>query len=59
MIASRGIRIVKQIVRREHGQDLMEYALLMSLIAIIAMAGVKTLGETVYNVFWNAIANRF
>jgi Flp pilus assembly pilin Flp len=34
------------------GQDLMEYAMLAGLIAIVAMVGIKALGDTVYNVFW-------
>jgi Flp pilus assembly pilin Flp len=45
--------------REEHGQDLLEYGLLMALIAIVAVAGVTKVGETVYNVFWKAIANNF
>ena len=34
------------------GQDLMEYAMLAGLIAIVAMVAVRALGDTVYNVFW-------
>jgi Flp pilus assembly pilin Flp len=45
--------------RPEEGQDLLEYGLLMALIAIIAMAGVASLGQTISNVFWSVIANNF
>ena len=36
----------------ETGQDLMEYGLLAALIAIVAMASVSALGDTIYNIFW-------
>ncbi len=37
------------------GQDLLEYGLLVALIALVAFAGVSTLGTTIYNVFWSSI----
>jgi Flp pilus assembly pilin Flp len=39
----------------ERGQDLMEYGLLAALIAVVAMASVSALGDTIYNVFWKQI----
>jgi Flp pilus assembly pilin Flp len=42
--------------RREEGQDLLEYALLVALIALVAAGAVSTVGETVSTVFWDAIA---
>jgi Flp pilus assembly pilin Flp len=42
--------------REEHGQDLLEYGLLMALIAIVAVAAISSVGQTIYNVFWKAIA---
>ena len=45
--------------RPEEGQDLLEYGLLMALIAIIAMGAVASLGQTITSVFWTAIANNF
>lgn len=39
------------------GQDLMEYGLLMALIAVVAITGVKTIGDTINSVFWELIAN--
>ncbi len=41
--------------RRDEGQDLAEYALLISLIALVAIAGVTLLGDRVNQIF-NAIA---
>jgi Flp pilus assembly pilin Flp len=41
------------------GQDLLEYGLLMALIAIFAMGAVSTLGNTVSTVFWQSIASNF
>ena len=40
----------------EDGQDLLEYGLLASLIAIVALGAVVTVGQTITNVFWSAIA---
>lgn len=42
--------------RSEDGQDLLEYGLLVSLIAVIALGAVAALGNTIQNVFWAAIA---
>ncbi len=38
--------------RSEEGQDLLEYGLLMALIAIFAMGAVSMVGKTITNVFW-------
>ena len=45
--------------RNEDGQDLLEYGLLMALIAILAIGAVSVLGNTIQNVFWTAIAASF
>jgi len=45
--------------RSEEGQDLLEYGLLMALIAVFALGAVATLGNTISSVFWTAIANNF
>lgn len=41
------------------GQDLLEYALLCSLIALVAMGAVGIVGRTVHDVFWQAIVQNF
>ena len=45
---------VKRLWNEEEGQDLTEYALLMVLIALVAIASMQTLGVTISNVFSNA-----
>lgn len=52
-IANLGLR------RSDDGQDLLEYGLLAALIAIVALGAVTTVGNTIHNVFWQAIANNF
>jgi Flp pilus assembly pilin Flp len=42
-------------VRGNDGQDLLEYALLVALIALVAIAGVTTVGQSVYDLFWRNI----
>jgi len=49
--------LLNRLWNEEEGQDLTEYALLMVLIALVAIASMKTLGTTVSNVFSNAAAN--
>ncbi len=49
---------VNRLVRHEEGQDLLEYGLLVVLIAILAIGGISALGQTVLNVFWNNIASQ-
>ncbi|HKH70165.1 MAG TPA: hypothetical protein VKA59_02390 [Vicinamibacterales bacterium] len=41
--------------RRESGQDLLEYALLVALIALAAVGAVTNVGSTIQTVLWNAI----
>ena len=41
---------------RDEGQDLLEYALLVALIALVAVGAVTTVGNTIKTVFWDVIA---
>lgn len=43
----------------EEGQDLLEYGLLVALIALVAVGAVTAVGQTIYNVFWQSIAANF
>ena len=45
--------------RADEGQDLLEYGLLMALIAVFAMGAVSAVGNTVNTVFWQSIATNF
>ena len=49
-------QIVGAFWRNEDGQDLLEYALLVALIALVAVAGVTAAGVKVGEIF-NAIVN--
>ena len=54
------IRKLRRLVLHDGGQDLMEYGLLMCLIAIVAISAVSTIGQTINSVFWEFIvANKF
>jgi Flp pilus assembly pilin Flp len=48
---------ILQLVTREDGQDLLEYALLVSLIAAVAVAAVTSVGRQISNVLWEYIAS--
>jgi Flp pilus assembly pilin Flp len=50
---------VRRLTRPEDGQDLLEYGLLASLIALFAVAAVRVLGDQISSVLWGAIANNF
>jgi Flp pilus assembly pilin Flp len=43
-------------LRQDEGQDLLEYALLVALIALTAMGAVASVGNTINDVFWEAIS---
>ncbi|MDE3136077.1 MAG: Flp family type IVb pilin [Acidobacteriota bacterium] len=51
------MRLLRRLWRDEQGQDLVEYALLMVLIALALTVGMRTLGCAISNVFSNAGAN--
>ena len=48
---------IKRFLKDEAGQDLVEYALLLSLLAIAGVAGVGTLATAV-NGEWGTAANK-
>jgi pilus assembly protein Flp/PilA len=50
------VNFVSRLIRTENGQDLLEYAMLCALIALVAMGAVTTLGNKINTVFWQAIA---
>ena len=47
---------VERLGNRDEGQDLLEYSLLVALIAIVALGAIQAVGNTINNVFWSAIA---
>jgi Flp pilus assembly pilin Flp len=48
-------RRVISLVVGDDGQDLIEYALLVGLIALVAVIGVSSVGSAVNNVLWRAV----
>jgi pilus assembly protein Flp/PilA len=49
--------LVKRLWKEEEGQDLVEYALLLTLIGLVAITAMGTIGNTIKNVFTNAATN--
>jgi Flp pilus assembly pilin Flp len=50
------IAVLRRARRDDRAQDLIEYALLVGLVALVAVAGVSQVGETIVTVFWDVIA---
>jgi Flp pilus assembly pilin Flp len=48
---------LKQLAWSTDGQDLLEYGLLAALIAIVAIAGISSVGQTIFTLFWRDIGN--
>jgi Flp pilus assembly pilin Flp len=48
---------IERLVSKDRGQDLLEYALLVGLIALVAVAAVTSVGNTISTVFWGYIAS--
>jgi pilus assembly protein Flp/PilA len=47
------VALFDRIVREEEGQDLVEYAVLVALIAIVAVIGIRAFGVAVRDWFSN------
>jgi pilus assembly protein Flp/PilA len=50
------VNFYNSIRRNDEGQDLLEYALLVALIAIVAVGAVTTAGQTVAQIFGDIAA---
>ncbi len=48
--------VLRRFRRDDSGQDLIEYALLVGLVALVAVSAVTQVGETIRDVFWDVIA---
>jgi pilus assembly protein Flp/PilA len=46
------VATIRRLVRDDEGQDLIEYGLLVALIAFVAVAGITATGKAVFNIFW-------
>lgn len=56
MVSTVWRRVRQCLGREDSGQDLIEYALLIGLIALVAVGAVSEVGTTVRDVFWSVIA---
>lgn len=54
---SQAFNIIVNFTRKDEGQDLLEYALLMALIAVGAVLTVTQLGRTVTDILWAPIVS--
>jgi Flp pilus assembly pilin Flp len=48
---------LKRLWQEEAGQDLVEYGLLLTLVALVAVISMKTVGSVIKNVFSTAATN--
>ncbi len=51
------VQYLKSLVRRDEGQDLLEYALLIALIAIVCVGAITLAGTNVRDTFANIAAS--
>ena len=51
------VNVLKKLWKDQEGQDLTEYALLLVLISLVAVASMQTVGQAVSDVFTNATTN--
>lgn len=50
-------RVLKELWSEENGQDLVEYALVVALIALASVAALNNVAGLLTNAFTNAVAN--
>jgi Flp pilus assembly pilin Flp len=53
------VAMARELVAADEGQDLLEYGLLVVLIAVVAMGAITLLGNQINTVMWQVIANNF
>ncbi len=51
LIGGNGMETLKRLVIEEEGATMVEYGLIVALIAVVAMVGAKTLGTAVHTLF--------
>lgn len=51
------VSLINRIVREEEGQDMVEYALLVGLISIVAVASLLLAGGSIKNI-WSTVATK-
>ena len=53
------LTIAPRLANEDDAQDLLEYAMLAGLIALLCVAVVTTVGQTIFTLFWDRIATNF
>lgn len=53
------LTIAPRLANEDDAQDLLEYAMLVGLIALLCVAVVTTVGQTIFTLFWDRIATTF
>ena len=56
MLAGICTAVLRRFRHDESAQDLIEYALLIGLVALVAVSAVSQVGTTILSVFWSVIA---
>lgn len=51
------MELIKRFINDEEGQGLVEYALIVGLIALVCVVAITTAGTSVGNI-WNSISNK-
>lgn len=49
--------LVRRMVQEEQGQSMVEYGLIIALIAVAVIAAIMLLGGTISNLFTNVVGN--
>jgi Flp pilus assembly pilin Flp len=52
-------RILERLVSSDEGQDLLEYSMLVGLIAVVALGAVAAMANQINNVLWQTVVNNF
>ena len=50
------IAVLRRVRRDDRAQDLIEYALLVGLVTLVAVTAISDVGQTIVTVFWDVIA---
>lgn len=53
------LTINSSLATEDDAQDLLEYAMLIGLIALVCIGVVTIVGQTVFTLFWDRIATTF
>ncbi len=52
-------KILERLVPSDEGQDLLEYSMLVGLIAVVAIGAITAMANQINNVLWQTVVNNF